>query len=224
MHPLFLYAIFWTLTLTTTVTVSVLSLKLGFSSSISPMMEIAEACSLQGNETSPSCRLRFQLPLDGPHDGLYKTAQQFDTLKDAHYPVVKKSTGLLQIANLIEATEYLSNVVITIASHCRHLPQCVATEDFEALQPWLAYLSFCLELVPKNAAMCINIVTKLCAHILSSFAFLLKTCWRRLSWRIINHEIPILEKWKNSGVTAFPYAIIFSKAVTKSLEALVTKL
>ncbi|KAH9546842.1 hypothetical protein CY35_11G002400 [Sphagnum magellanicum] len=69
-QPLFLYTIFWTLMLTTTVTVLALSLKIGFSSSISPSMEVIEACSLQWNKASLACRQCFLLLLDGTHDGL----------------------------------------------------------------------------------------------------------------------------------------------------------
>ncbi|CAK9207342.1 hypothetical protein BDL97_15G103800 [Sphagnum fallax] len=76
-QPLFLYTIFWTLMLAATVTVAALSLEMGFSSSISPSMEIAEACSLQGNKVSPSCRQCFWLPLDGPYDGLCVPANLF---------------------------------------------------------------------------------------------------------------------------------------------------
>ncbi|CAK9207229.1 unnamed protein product [Sphagnum troendelagicum] len=76
-QPLFLYTIFWTLMLAATVTVAALSLEMGFSSSISPSMEIAEACSLQGNKISPSCRQCFWLPLDGPYDGLCVPANLF---------------------------------------------------------------------------------------------------------------------------------------------------
>ncbi|KAH9540036.1 hypothetical protein CY35_15G087900 [Sphagnum magellanicum] len=76
-QPLFLYTIFWTLMLAATVTVAALSLEMGFSSSISPSMEIAEACSLQGNKVSPSCRQCFWLPLDGPNDGLCVPANLF---------------------------------------------------------------------------------------------------------------------------------------------------
>jgi hypothetical protein len=63
-QPLFLYTIFWTLMLTTTVTV------LALSASISPSMEIIEACSLQWNKASLACRQCFLLLLDGTHDGL----------------------------------------------------------------------------------------------------------------------------------------------------------
>ncbi len=63
--------------LAATVTVAALSLEMGFSSSISPSMEIAEACSLQGNKVSPSCRQCFWLPLDGPNDGLCVPANLF---------------------------------------------------------------------------------------------------------------------------------------------------
>ncbi|CAM6071757.1 unnamed protein product [Sphagnum tenellum] len=76
-QPLFLYTIFWTLMLAATVAVSSLSLEMGFRSSISPSMEIAEACSLQGNKGSPSCRQCFSLPLDGPSDGLCVPANLF---------------------------------------------------------------------------------------------------------------------------------------------------
>jgi hypothetical protein len=68
-QPLFLYTIFWTLMITTTVTVLALSLKVGFSSSISASMEIIEACSLQWNKASLACRQCFLLLLDGTHDG-----------------------------------------------------------------------------------------------------------------------------------------------------------
>ncbi len=60
----------WTLMLTTTVTVLALSLKIGFSSSISPSMEIIEACSLHWNKASLACRQCFLLLLDGTHDDL----------------------------------------------------------------------------------------------------------------------------------------------------------
>ncbi len=63
--------------LAVTVTVAALSLEMGFSSSISPSMEIAEACSLQGNKVSPSCRQCFWLPLDGPYNGLCVPANLF---------------------------------------------------------------------------------------------------------------------------------------------------
>lgn len=63
--------------LAATVTVAALSLEMGFSTSISPKMEIAEACSLQSNKGSPSCRQCFRLPLDRPHDGLCVPANLF---------------------------------------------------------------------------------------------------------------------------------------------------
>ncbi len=50
--------------LTTTVTV------LALSASISPSMEIIEACSLHWNKASLACRQCFLLLLDGTHDGL----------------------------------------------------------------------------------------------------------------------------------------------------------
>jgi len=76
-QPLLLYTIFWTLMLAATVTVAALSLEMGFSTAISPHMEIAEACSLQSNKASPSCRQCFRLPLDGPRDGLCVPASLF---------------------------------------------------------------------------------------------------------------------------------------------------
>ncbi len=65
-QPLFLYAIFWKLMLAVTGTVAALSLEMGFSSSISPSMEITEACSLQGNKVSPFCRQCSGCPLMVP--------------------------------------------------------------------------------------------------------------------------------------------------------------
>nr|XP_024366930.1 uncharacterized protein LOC112278096 isoform X1 [Physcomitrium patens]XP_024366931.1 uncharacterized protein LOC112278096 isoform X1 [Physcomitrium patens]XP_024366932.1 uncharacterized protein LOC112278096 isoform X1 [Physcomitrium patens]XP_024366933.1 uncharacterized protein LOC112278096 isoform X1 [Physcomitrium patens]XP_024366934.1 uncharacterized protein LOC112278096 isoform X1 [Physcomitrium patens]XP_024366935.1 uncharacterized protein LOC112278096 isoform X1 [Physcomitrium patens] len=76
-QTLFLYTIIWTLMLAATVTVAALSLEMGFSTAISPHMEIAEACSLQSNKASPSCRQCFRLPLDGPRDGLCVPANMF---------------------------------------------------------------------------------------------------------------------------------------------------
>jgi hypothetical protein len=55
-QPLLLYTVFWTLMLAATVTVAALSLEMGFSTAISPHMELAEACALQSNKASPSCR------------------------------------------------------------------------------------------------------------------------------------------------------------------------
>jgi hypothetical protein len=76
-QPLFLYTIFWTLMLTTTLTVLALSLEIGFSSSISPSMEIIEACSLHWNKASLACRQCFLLLLDCTHDGLCVPAKLF---------------------------------------------------------------------------------------------------------------------------------------------------
>lgn len=76
-RTLFLHTIFWTLVLAATVTVAALSLEMGFSNAISPHIEIAEACSLQSNKASPSCRQCFRLPLDGPQDGLCVPANMF---------------------------------------------------------------------------------------------------------------------------------------------------
>ena len=76
-QPLLLYTVFWTLMLAATVTVAALSLEMSFSTAISPHMEIAEACSLQSNKASPSCRQCFRLPLDGPRDGVCVPANLF---------------------------------------------------------------------------------------------------------------------------------------------------
>jgi hypothetical protein len=81
-QPLFLYTIFWTLMLTTTVTVLALSLEIGFSSSISPSMEIIEACSLHWNKASLVCRQCFLLLLDGTHDGLCVPTKLFKSRID----------------------------------------------------------------------------------------------------------------------------------------------
>ena len=67
-HPVLIYTMFWTLLLASTVTVAALSVEMGFSTSISPHMEIAEACSLERNKALPLCRQCFWLPLDGPRD------------------------------------------------------------------------------------------------------------------------------------------------------------
>ncbi|KAG0504720.1 hypothetical protein M758_N023600, partial [Ceratodon purpureus] len=76
-QPLLLYTVFWTLMLAASVTVAALSLEMGFSTAISPHMEIAEACALQSNKASPSCRQCFRLPLDSPRDGLCVPSNMF---------------------------------------------------------------------------------------------------------------------------------------------------
>lgn len=76
-QPLLLYTVFWTLMLAAAVTVAALSLEMGFSTAISPHMELAEACALQSNKASPSCRQCFRLPLDGPRDGVCVPANIF---------------------------------------------------------------------------------------------------------------------------------------------------
>lgn len=67
-QPVLMYTILWTLLLASTVTIAALSVEMGFSTSISPHMEIAEACSLEENKALPLCHQCFWLPLDGPRD------------------------------------------------------------------------------------------------------------------------------------------------------------
>lgn len=75
--PFLLYTVLWTLLLAATVTIAALSLEMGFGTATSPHAEIAEACALQINKASPSCRRCFRLPLDGPRDALCVPASLF---------------------------------------------------------------------------------------------------------------------------------------------------
>lgn len=74
---MFIYTACWTILLAITVTIAALSLEVGFSRSLSPSMDIAQACSKELNKGTIACQQCFRLPLDGPRDQLCVPANLF---------------------------------------------------------------------------------------------------------------------------------------------------
>jgi len=76
-QPVFLYTLCWTLLLAAIVTITALSLEVGFSSSLSPSMEVVQQCSKDINKATVACQQCSRLPLDGPNDYLCVPASLF---------------------------------------------------------------------------------------------------------------------------------------------------
>ena len=76
-QPMFIYTACWTILLAITVTIAALSLEVGFSRSLSPSMDVVQACSKELNKGTVACQQCFRLPLDGPRDQLCVPANLF---------------------------------------------------------------------------------------------------------------------------------------------------
>lgn len=74
---MFIYTACWTILLAITVTIAALSLEVGFSRSLSPSMDVVQACSKELNKGTVACQQCFRLPLDGPRDQLCVPANLF---------------------------------------------------------------------------------------------------------------------------------------------------